>query len=236
MALGAPASHRSAAWLHGLLDDPPPRHELTGPPELGHHAEGIRLHRTDDLSARDVLTVDSIRCTTAVRTCIDLGARLGAEDLEAVIERARHRRLIHLTPMITRFFQLARPGRDGTSTVRTVLRRLDPALEPAESDLETLLIQILRQRGVDAPVRQHRVSIGGKSFRIDLCYPDLRIAIESDGFAHHGHRAAFEDDRARQNLLVLDGWRVLRFTWRQICSRPDWVAEQVRAALKSATR
>jgi very-short-patch-repair endonuclease len=30
---------------------------------------------------------------------------------------------------------------------------------------------------------------------------------------------------------VLDGWRVLRFTWRQICRDPDGAAEQVRLAL-----
>ncbi len=231
LALGVPASHRSAAWLHGLLDGPPPRPELTGPSRIGHRAAGIRLHRTDDLAPRDVVSVDSIRCTTAIRTCIDLGARLGEDELEAVIERARHRRLVHLDPLVVRFLQLARPGRNGIATVRAVLRRLDPALEPAESDLETLLIQILRRHGLEPPVRQHVVSIGGRSFRIDLCYPDHRLAIESDGFTDHGLRSAFEDDRARQNLLVLAGWRVLRFTWRQICARPDWVADQVRLAL-----
>jgi hypothetical protein len=31
----------------------------------------------------------------------------------------------------------------------------------------------------------------------------------------HGGRAAFEDDRWRQNLLVVHGWWPLRITWRQ---------------------
>ena len=114
------------------------------------------------------------------------------------------------------------------------LQRLDPDLEPAESDLETLLLQILREHGLPPPVRQHAVVVDGRRFRIDMAYPRLCLAIESDGFTDHGLRSAFENDRERQNLLMLAGWRVLRFTWRQICAQPSWVAEQVSRALDGA--
>lgn len=231
------ASHRSAAWLHRLVDEAPAVPEVTGAVGVGHHVgSDVRMHRTSDLTTRDTQTIDGIRCTNAVRTCIDMGARLDADALERLIERARHRQLIHLSPLITRFLQLARPGRDGTATVRKVLRRMDPALEPAESDLETLLMQVLRTHGVEPPVRQHPVRILGRDFRIDVAYPDRRIAIESDGFTDHGLRSSFEDDRERQNLLALEGWTVLRFTWRQICGQPEWVARQVQLALDRTQR
>jgi very-short-patch-repair endonuclease len=71
----------------------------------------------------------------------------------------------------------------------------------------------------------------GQTFRLDFAYVAHKVAIECDGFSTHGSRLAFEDDRRRQNFLVLEGWRVLRFTWRQITSSPDWVVEQVRRAL-----
>ena len=60
------------------------------------------------------------------------------DELERVIERARHQRLVHLDPLIVRFLQLARPGRDGIVTVRQVLLRLDPTLEPAETSVSIL--------------------------------------------------------------------------------------------------
>ncbi len=63
-----------------------------------------------------------------------------------------------------------------------------------------------------------------------------RLVIEGDGFGVHGGREAFESDRERQNLLVLDGWRILRFTWRQIVREPAWVAAQIRAALAGSDR
>jgi very-short-patch-repair endonuclease len=36
--------------------------------------------------------------------------------------------------------------------------------------------------------------------------------IEIDGRLYHTGAEVFETDRRRQNLLVLDGWCVLRFT------------------------
>jgi very-short-patch-repair endonuclease len=234
LGLPAVASHLSSAWLLGVVDEPPSRPEVTVELRAGHHDRSVRLHRTTDLLRRDTQTVRGLRTTNAVRTCIDLAARMEVDELERVIERARHRRLVHLDPLIVRFLQLARPGRDGIAAVRQVLHRMDPSLEPAESDLETLLLQVLREHGVELPVRQHQVCIDGRHFRIDVCYPDRRIAIEGDGFTDHGLRAMFESDRERQNLLVLDGWTVLRFTWRQICRQPSWVAEQIARALDAA--
>lgn len=233
-ALPAVASHRSATWLLGLVDSAPELPEVTRPRSTSAVIDGIRVHRTDDLLRSDTVTVQGIRCTNAIRTCIDMGARMSVDELERLMERARHRRLVHPDPLVARFLQLARRGRDGIATTRAALQRLDPDLEPAESDLETLLVQILREHGLPAPVRQHAVVIDGRSFRIDMAYPELRVAIESDGFAHHGERSAFEDDRERQNLLTLAGWTVLRFTWRQICAQPAWVAEQVSRGIDRA--
>ena len=40
--------------------------------------------------------------------------------------------------------------------------------------------------------------------------------VETDGWAGHGHRIAFERDRARDAELQARGFNVLRFTWRQV--------------------
>jgi len=42
---------------------------------------------------------------------------------------------------------------------------------------------------------------------------------------------AFERDRERQNVLTLQGWLVLRFTWEQITQRPGEVLAAVLAAV-----
>jgi very-short-patch-repair endonuclease len=58
------------------------------------------------------------------------------------------------------------------------------------------------------------VRVAGRSFRLDLAYPELKLAIELDGWDIHRTRTAFDDDRWRANLLVAAGWTLLRFTSR----------------------
>lgn len=100
-----------------------------------------------------------------------------------------------------------------------------------ESELESLLLRIVIAAGLPSPVPQLRVHISDTIYRLDFAYPEQRIAIEGDGFGFHSDRRAFESDRSRQNDLVLAGWLVLRFTWRQIVHEPDLVAARIRAAL-----
>ena len=68
------------------------------------------------------------------------------------------------------------------------------------------------------------------SIRPDLSDEALRIALEADSFTWHGSRDALKRDCRRYNLLVLAGWRVLRFTWEDVMLTPD----QVRATLEAA--
>jgi very-short-patch-repair endonuclease len=228
---GVVASHRSAAGLHGLTPVPV-RPEVSAATSRAHGQIPARLHRTADLLERDVQTVSGIRCTRPARTLVDLGARLDEPQLARLVDKALHLRLTTVDELIGCLLRLARRGRDGIAVSRAVISGLDPAVVPSESDLETLLGRVLADYRLPLPTRQFETVVGGRPVRLDFAYPDRKIAIESDGFAVHGLRSAFEDDRARQNLLVLDGWVVLRFTWRQICEQPEWVAAQVRTALQ----
>ena len=100
-----------------------------------------------------------------------------------------------------------------------------------ESDLEARLLRTIVDAGLPAPIPQFHVTIGTARYRLDFAYPTERLVIEGDGFAFHAGREQFENDRRRQNDLVLAGWRILRFTWRQVCAEPVGVARQIGAAL-----
>ena len=47
-------------------------------------------------------------------------------------------------------------------------------------------------------------------------------------------RKAFESDRLRDQRLMLLGWRVVRFTWRQVMFDPRTVARTLSGLLGSA--
>ena len=59
------------------------------------------------------------------------------------------------------------------------------------------------------------------------------VAIEVDGLAVHSGAEAFQKDRKRQNYLILSGWRVLRFTWRDLTEDPERVLTEIREAISA---
>ncbi len=98
--------------------------------------------------------------------------------------------------------------------VHALLRKRLPGYEPGESDLEMRVLRAIVGSNLPEPCQQHTVTLAGRRCRIDLAYPELKLAIEVDGWEHHRTRSAFDADRARENDLVAAGWRVLRFTSR----------------------
>jgi len=66
------------------------------------------------------------------------------------------------------------------------------------------------------------------------CRPDLvdrerKVVLEADSFAWHGDRAALAADARRYNLLVADGWLVLRFAWEHVMCEPEHVGSVLTA-------
>jgi hypothetical protein len=223
------ASHRSAAHVLGLVDAAPTRPEITIS-STGNSRFPFITHRSGDLLSRDTTAVNGVATTNATRTLVDLGSVVRAEVLETALERALVARVTTVDRLLRRFFELARQGRPGIAALRSLLAGRDPTLAAAESDLETLLAEILREGGLPAPVRPHVVEVGGQRFYLEAAYPELMIFIEGDGFGVHSQREPFEIDRSRQNLLVLAGWLPLRFTWRRLCHAPNGVVNEVRTA------
>lgn len=84
--------------------------------------------------------------------------------------------------------------------------------------------------------RECPACIEGHYYRIDVAIPSSSLAIEMDGWEWHGkHLGDFTRDRTRQNLLTCAGWRVLRYTAKQIRqSMSDVMAEIVDACADQA--
>ena len=69
-------------------------------------------------------------------------------------------------------------------------------------------------------------------YEVDFLWPDHHLIVETDGAATHATPQAFEADRRRDAELAARGYRVLRFTWRQIVYEPDSVLRAVAAVLR----
>jgi hypothetical protein len=194
------------------------------------------VHETRDLRAIDTTVVDGIPVTTVVRTLIDLGAVAPRRRVGQALDDACRRKLVTIEEVRARFVELARRGRNGIGTMRALLAERPGGEIPPDSYLERLVIKALADHAVPLPVRQHRVATGDFVAYLDLAWPDQRLALECDGTAFHMSVEQFHRDRERQNRLVLLGWTVLRYTYRDASQRPAWLAEQVHRALASPVR
>ena len=83
---------------------------------------------------------------------------------------------------------------------------------------ETFALQIRALR-LPEPVREYRFNEARKC-RFDFAWPNLKIAVEIDGGTWSGGRhvrgAGYESDCIKNALAILAGWKVYRFTGKQV--------------------
>jgi very-short-patch-repair endonuclease len=161
---------------------------------------------------------------------LDLGAVLRTDQVQLAIDDARRRRLVDWDELLDTLVVHARRGRNGVGTLRCLLDDHFGESAVTDSGFERLVVAALLAHGLPAPVLQHQVRIGGRVYRLDLAYPEARLAIELDGSVHL-ERPVWEADHARQNALILAGWTLLRFTWKDYREHTGRMVAQVRAAL-----
>lgn len=232
----AVVSHRAAArlWLPDLdqsrcLDVTVPRHR-----SRQRVADEI-VHR-NRLDALDRAQVGPIPVTTTARTLIDLASVIPADQVEEALDEAIRRRLVTLPLLQRRLVALAEMRRPGIAVMRRLVEaRHGPGI--SESVFETRLLRVIARARLPKPVQQYEVRDGTRLVaRVDLAYPDRLLAIEADGYRWHGSRTAWERDRARDDRLMLLGWRVIHVTWRGLQARPHEVVARIARALRQPTR
>jgi very-short-patch-repair endonuclease len=101
------------------------------------------------------------------------------------------------------------------------------AMDHTRSELEAKLLGLVRRHRLPQP--EVNVRVGG--FVVDFLWRAERLIAEVDGWRTHGTRTAFEGDRARDNRLRVLGFKVIRFTWRQVIDEPGGVARTIRSLL-----
>jgi very-short-patch-repair endonuclease len=214
---------RSAAYLLGaesLVDVGTPVEVTVPDVDRFGPVLGLRVRR---LSVPDsaVRSVGRYACTTPLRTALDIARHEDLPESVVALDVLLARGLVHPGPLAEAAGAL--PAGRGTRRARRAVALAD---ERAESPPESRLRVMLRSAGL-TPVPQYVVRDADGHFvaRVDLAFPQHRIAIEYDG-AWHGNPGQLARDRRRLNALQASGWTVLHVTATDMHS-PDAVIDAV---------
>jgi hypothetical protein len=163
---------------------------------------------------------------------VDLGAVADDEAVSLALEQFLVSGRVSLVAVQEALRRHAQHGRSGVGALRRVLEGWTLGGRPPDSVLEVAMAALLIEHGLPLATFQHVVHDGELTARVDFAYPELRIAIEVDGWDPHGRRAVRERDLARDAELFARGWIVIRFTWTHVVRRPAWVARTIRRGLE----
>lgn len=222
-------SHRSAARFWRLL---PPASEWVDvtSPKAEVERKGIGGHRSP-LQADEWLVRDGIPVTSPFRTIFDLAAVAEMRELERAFHEAEARLLtdrVSLPILLERY-----PGRRGSKNLRALLEARQP-IGITRNDFEEAFLALIDRHGLRRPRMNAPLAIRGRFVEIDALWEHGRVAVELDSRGIHGTHKRFESDRQRDRILVAEGWKTMRITWRQLREEPTEIAGDLRAALERA--
>ncbi len=218
----AAASHRTAAYLWGMTDRRPSEIEIVSRRHLRVKRKNYIVRESKDLLTTDVVHVDGIPTTSAVRTIVDLGASAPPWTVEKCLDTALRKELF-TTWEVHRFVaRVAKRGRNGIGTIRPLLDERLTWVGHTESDLEDLFRRVISSTSHPMPMTQYELVEPSGRFvgRFDFAYVEQKVLIETDGERFHTDSVSFQRDREKQNRAHALGWTVYRFTWRQLVDEP----------------
>jgi very-short-patch-repair endonuclease len=116
------------------------------------------------------------------------------------------------------------PRHRGTAALKEAHRI---ALALTRSEAERRALDLIRAARLPEPEVNARVG----PWELDLLWRKDRVVVEIDGYAFHSSRRSFERDRRKDRDLQAAGYRVLRFTWRELTEEPEAVVAAITRAL-----
>lgn len=203
---------------------------IPGTSRRAHICSARQVRRTELLAHRrsvdGSVERDGIPVTTPVQTFIDVGLELEAGWHLAIGDAMVQAGL--LTAHELRRAVASRPGARGVAAARSTASLVRAG---SESPMESLLRWSMLANGRPEPAVNARVlDEGGWLARVDLSYPDQRIAIEYQGDHHRVDKRQWRGDIGRTRALQAAGWLVILASAEDI-ARPHSVMASIRAGL-----
>jgi very-short-patch-repair endonuclease len=220
-------SHHTAAKLWGGIPPESPDVHVTVPDGHRPKIEGIRPHRVAAMPPW--VRRRGLPVTSAERTFLDMGR--WSNLVELVVLGDSLVRAKATTPE-----RLVAAAAEWEGQHKRVLRRAASFVrDKVDSPMESRLRMLIVLAGLPEPVVNFDVEDhGGRVvYRIDLSFPDRKLAFEFDGRHHIERQDQWEGDLLRREDLEDDGWKFVVVLSSQLWGDPESVLARVSAAMRS---
>jgi hypothetical protein len=209
----------SAAQLWGaeLAGDDDPVH-VTSPRRI-RPVPGIAIRRAP-VAADEIQCRQGVALTTPLHTAWEMARTLAAIDAIGWIDALARRQRLSVADLQREATRHA--GEMGSRRATSTLARADPRAEPPP---ESRLRLAFHEAGFATPIPQFTVIVGGYFVaRVDLAWPQWRLAVEYDG-QWHADPHQLHRDRSRLRELNAAGWYVYPVTREDMHDMPRLIAQ-----------
>jgi hypothetical protein len=189
------------------------------------------VHYSRHLTTADIHPVRQPPQTRIARSLIDAAAWMGTDrGAQAVLASGVQQRLVRVADLSREADRNERLRRRQLIK-KTLADIAGGAHALSELDFTRLVV---RQFNLPEPDRQvPRRDENGRRRWLDACWERARLVVEIDGAAHIDV-FTYWDDMDRGNNLTLDHYHVLRFPSWIVRYQPEYVAGEIRRALREA--
>jgi hypothetical protein len=206
-------SHDSAAAVWGVRGWPS-LPEVTAP--YDRRRKGIRTHRSETLTPKDIRRQRNLRVTSPARTILDIQTRLTDRQLVRAVNELRlhkHLRATELARLLT-----ASPR---------VQSLIDPTQNPTRSGKEDDFVAFCRRHGLPTP----RTNLKLFGHERDAVFEAEKVIVEIDPWETHKSYQSFESDRERDAIAAEHGYLTIRLTTARLTAHPTEEAARLHRIL-----
>ena len=233
---GLVISHRAAAALWELNGVAGELVEVSHAAGMRPRLAGAVVHRAGAIASLGKASRHGLPVSPVPRTLIELAGVAQADVVERALDDALRRRLVTMEHLYRSLDRVLSLKVHGAPVMRALLERRGDGWSVPGSFTEAWIIKTLLRHGLPAARRQYEVRSDDGKFlgRVDLAYPEVRVAVEIDTYRYHSSRSDWSHDQTRSNQLAGAGWTILRVTPETVRENPTAVIDDIHRALQSA--
>ena len=181
----AVVSHETAAALWGIRKRWPRVPEVSS--RSRHSRGGIRHHRTQTLTGKDIRRHRGLKVTSPARTLLDIKPRLTAKQFTRAVNDARLARLL---------------------TLERAAEMTGAAGNATRSGFEDAVRAAIRARGLPEP----EINVPLHGFEVDMYFREQATVVEIDDYRYHADPGAFERERRESEVMAAARLALIRIS------------------------